>query len=140
MGAALDSWAPIMSAIVSAMAKGRDRRRPVDQGAKWAGSMRHLRIGRGEPSSSGEDARVGKATTLPSDSHHSTRADVLIVMEDVVGVVPGLHLHQPVVNGVAVRLADPLGLFVATEEIDVDALPEPAESGEEPPRPGGIPV
>ena len=39
--------------------------------------------------------------------------DVLVVMEDVVRVVPGLHVHQPVVDGVAVRLADPVGIFVA---------------------------
>ena len=41
------------------------------------------------------------------------RADVLVVVEDVVGVVRGLHVHQPVVDGVAVRLADPVGVFVA---------------------------
>src|SRR6266540_13516 len=70
----------------------------------------------------------------------STRADVLVVVEDVVGVVRGLHVHQPFVDGVAVRLADSVGVFVATEEVDVDAFPEPAEGGEEPPRPGGVPV
>src|SRR5262245_18519262 len=30
------------------------------------------------------------------------RADVLVVVEDVVRVVPGLHVRQPVVDGVAV--------------------------------------
>jgi hypothetical protein len=39
------------------------------------------------------------------------------VVEDVVGVVHGLHVHQPVVDGVAVRLADPIGVFVAAEEV-----------------------
>src|SRR6266508_3531182 len=70
----------------------------------------------------------------------STRANVLVVVEDVVGVVRGLHVHQPFVDGVAVRLADSVGVFVATEEVDVDAFPEPAEGGEEHPRPGGVPV
>jgi hypothetical protein len=42
-------------------------------------------------------------------------------VEDVVGVVRALHVHQPVVDGVAVRLADPVGVFVAAEEVDVDA-------------------
>src|SRR4029450_8392615 len=65
-------------------------------------------------------------------------ADVLVVVEDVVGVVRGLHVHQLVVNGVAVRLADPVGVFVAAEEVDVDAFAETAEGGEEPPRPGGV--
>src|SRR5215813_15580102 len=68
------------------------------------------------------------------------RADVLVVVEDVVGVVRGLHVHQPGVDGVAVRLADPAGVFVAAEEVDVDAFAEAAEGGEEPPRPSGFPV
>ena len=60
------------------------------------------------------------------------RADVLVVVEDVVGVVRGLHVYQPVVDGVAVRLADPVGVFVAAEEVDVAAFAEAAEGGEKP--------
>src|SRR5262245_20790520 len=67
-------------------------------------------------------------------------ADVLVVVEDVVGVVRGLHVHQTVVNGVAVRLADPIWVFVAAEEVDVDAFAEAAEGGEEPPRPSSVPL
>ena len=67
-------------------------------------------------------------------------ADILVVVEDVAGVVPRLHVHQPVVDGVAVRLTDPAGVFVAAEEVDVDAFAETAEGGEEPPRPGGVPI
>jgi hypothetical protein len=52
------------------------------------------------------------------------------VVEDVVGVVRGLHGHQPVVDRVAVRLADPVGVFVAAEEVDVDAFAEAAEGGD----------
>jgi len=48
------------------------------------------------------------------------------VVEDVVGVVVGLHVHQPFVDGVAVCLADPVGVFVAAEEVDVDAVAEAA--------------
>src|SRR5687767_14264273 len=55
------------------------------------------------------------------------RADVLVVVEDVAGVVRGLHVRQPVVDGAAVRLADAAGILVAAEEVDVDAFPEPAE-------------
>ena len=62
------------------------------------------------------------------------------MVEDVVGVVRGLHVHQPFVDRVAVRLADSVGVFVATEEVDVDAFAEAAERGEEPPRPSGVPV
>src|SRR5688572_8909324 len=69
-----------------------------------------------------------------------SRADVLVVVKDIVAVVHGLHLHQPVVDGVAVRLADPVGVFVAAEEVDVDAFAEAAEGGEEFPRPSGVPV
>src|SRR3546814_5280620 len=68
------------------------------------------------------------------------RADVLVVVEDVVGVVRGLHVHQPVVDGVAIRLADPVGVFVAAEEVDVNAFAEAAEGGEELSRPGSVPV
>ena len=67
-------------------------------------------------------------------------ADVLVMVEDVVGVVRGLHIHQPVVDGGAVRLADPVGVFVAAEEVDVNAFAEAAEGGEKSPRPGSIPV
>jgi hypothetical protein len=49
-------------------------------------------------------------------------------------------MHQPVVDGVAVRLTDPVGLFVTAEEVDVDAFAEAAESGEESPRPSRVPV
>jgi len=62
------------------------------------------------------------------------------VVEDVVGVVRSLHVHQPVVDGVAVRFADPAGVFVAAEEVDVDAFAEAAKGDEEPPRPSGVPV
>src|SRR5262245_30057289 len=43
----------------------------------------------------------------PTHTITQPRADVLVVMEDIVGVVGGLHVHQPVVDSVAVRLADP---------------------------------
>jgi hypothetical protein len=46
----------------------------------------------------------------------------------------------PVVDGIAVRLADPIGVFVAAEEVDVDALAEVTEGGEEAPRPSGVSV
>src|SRR5262245_49502866 len=72
--------------------------------------------------------------------HPSTRADVLVVVKDVVGIVRGLHVPQPVIDGIAVRLADPVGVFVAAEEVDVDTFAEAAEGGEEPPRPSGVPV
>src|SRR5262249_7081424 len=68
------------------------------------------------------------------------RADVLVVVKDVVGVVRALHVHQPVVDGVAVGLADPVGGFVTAEEVDIDAFAKAAEGGEEPPRPSGVPV
>ena len=63
----------------------------------------------------------------PADARAGAGADVLIVVEDIVGVVRGLHLHQPVVDGVAVRLADPVGVFVAAEEVDIDAFAEAVE-------------
>jgi len=67
-------------------------------------------------------------------------ADVLVVVEDVVGVVRALHIHQPVVDRGAVRLADPVGVFVAAEKVDVDAFAERAEGGEKSLRPGSVPV
>src|SRR5262245_31141231 len=76
----------------------------------------------------------------PADARAGAGVDVLVVAEDVVGVVRGLHVHQPVVDRVAIRLADPVGVFVAAEEVDVDAFAEAPEGGEEPPRPGGVPV
>jgi hypothetical protein len=39
------------------------------------------------------------------------------VVEDVVGVICGRHVHQPVVDAVAVRLADPVAVLVAAEEL-----------------------
>src|SRR5688572_20740408 len=80
------------------------------------------------------------SSSVNLDGSRSSRADVLVVVEDIVGVVRGLHVYQPVVDGVAVRLANPFGCFVAAEEIDVDAFAETAEGGEEPPRPGGVPI
>src|SRR5262245_65504229 len=68
------------------------------------------------------------------------RTDVLVVVEDVVGIVGDLHVHQPLIDGVSVCLADPVGMFVAAEEIDVDAFAEAADRGEERPRPSGVPV
>src|SRR5262245_64670629 len=68
------------------------------------------------------------------------RPDVLVDVEDVARVVGALHLHQPVVDRLAVGLADAAGIFVAAQEVDVDALAEPAERGEEAPRPGGLPL
>src|SRR5262249_51847095 len=44
------------------------------------------------------------------------------------------------VDGIAVRLADPVGVFVAAKEVDVDAFAEAAQGGEELPRPSGVPV
>src|SRR5512145_2874522 len=69
-----------------------------------------------------------------------TRADILVVVENVVGIVRGLHVHQPLIDGVAVRLADPVGAFVAAEEVDVHAFAEAAEGGEKLPRPSDVPV
>src|SRR5262245_15026598 len=51
----------------------------------------------------------------------STRADVLVVMEGVVGVVLGLDLGESVVGVVAVGLSGAVGVFVGVEEVDVDA-------------------
>src|SRR5262245_37348020 len=68
-----------------------------------------------------------------------SRADVLVVMKDVVGIVRGLHVHQPVID-TAVRLADPIGVFVVVEKVDVDAFAEAAQGGEESPRPSSIPL
>jgi hypothetical protein len=53
----------------------------------------------------------------PSAQHDSPLADVLVVVEDVVGVVRGLHVYQPVVDGVAVRLAYPVGVFVVASAL-----------------------
>ena len=52
------------------------------------------------------------------------------MVEDVARVVFRLYVDQPVVNEVAVCLADPVGTFVSTEEVDVDAFAETAEVGE----------
>src|SRR5262245_10420016 len=73
-------------------------------------------------------------------SRAQPRADVLVVVEDVVGIVRRLYLHQPVVDGIAVRLADPVGVFVAAEEVDIDAFAEAAQGGEKLPRPSGVAV
>src|SRR5690606_32537403 len=75
--------------------------------------------------------RAMPATGGPVRASGRARPDVLVVVEDVVGVVPGLHGHQAVVDGVAVRLADPGGALVGVEEVDVDAIPKAAERGEE---------
>jgi hypothetical protein len=58
------------------------------------------------------------------------------VVEDVVGIVLAFHARQPVVDVVSVRLADPVRLLVGAEEVDVDAVAEAVEGGEEAPRPG----
>src|SRR5687767_5792250 len=83
-------------------------------------------------------SKLARATTTHTITQ--PRANVLVVVEDVVEVVRGLHVHQPAVDGVAVRLADPAGGFVGAEEVDVDAFAEAAESGEESLRPSGVPV
>ena len=88
--------------------------------------MRDCSVG-GRSDSSNLARAIGSSHTITQP-----RADVLVVVEDVVGVVLGLHLHEPFVDGVAVRLADPVGLFVAGEEVDVDTFAEPAEGGGEP--------
>src|SRR5262245_2884943 len=74
----------------------------------------------------------------PDDPRPGAGADVLVVVEDVLGVVRGLYVHQPVIDGVAVRLADPARIFVAAEEVNIDAFAEAAEGSEEPPRPGSV--
>jgi hypothetical protein len=43
------------------------------------------------------------------------------VVEDVLGVVFGFHVHQPVVDAGSVGVADTIGGFVGAEEVDVDA-------------------
>ena len=62
------------------------------------------------------------------------------MVEDVVGVVLGFHVHQPVVDAGAVGVADTIGGFVGAEEVDVDALAVAVEGGEEAPGPGDVPV
>ena len=52
-------------------------------------------------------------------------------MEDVVGVVRRFHVYQPVVDGIPVRLANPVTVFIAAEKVDVHAFAEGAEGGEE---------
>src|SRR3546814_20769304 len=74
----------------------------------------------------------------PADACAGAGADILVMVEDILGVVSGLHVHQPVVDGVAIGLTDPVGVFVAAEAVDVDAFAEAAEGGEEPTRPGGV--
>lgn len=58
-------------------------------------------------------------------------ADVLVVVEDVVGVVLGFRVYQAVVDGGAVGVADPVRVFVGAKEVDVDALAVAVEGGEE---------
>src|SRR5574339_236114 len=70
----------------------------------------------------------------------SARADVLVVVEDVVRVVRRLHIHQSIIDGVAIGLADSVGMLVAAQEVDVDAFAKAAERGEEFPRPGRVPL
>jgi hypothetical protein len=55
------------------------------------------------------------------------------VVEDVVEVVLGFHLHQPVVDAGAVGVADTTWVFVGAEEVDVDAVAVAVEGGEEAP-------
>ena len=62
------------------------------------------------------------------------------MVEDIVGVVLGLHVNQPVVGGGAVGVADSVGVFVGAEEVDVDALAVAVEGGEEASGPGDVSV
>ena len=66
------------------------------------------------------------------------REDVLVVVEDVLGVVCGLHIPKTPIDVVTVRVADPVGLFVVAEEVDVDAFAESIEGGEESSCPGRV--
>ena len=43
------------------------------------------------------------------------------MVEDVLGVVRGLHFGQPPIRVVAVRLVDAAGVVVGVEEVHVDA-------------------
>ena len=50
------------------------------------------------------------------------------MVEDVVGVVLGFHVHQPIVDAGAVGVADTIGGFVGAEEVDVEALAVASDS------------
>src|SRR5919109_770317 len=69
----------------------------------------------------------------------STGADVLVVVEGVVGVVLGLDLGESPVDVIAVGLSNAAGVVVGIKEVDVDAVGAVGLEGpEEPPRPGGL--
>src|SRR5262245_39926436 len=80
------------------------------------------------------------ASTSSGRNLRPPRADVLVMVEDVVGVIPRLHVYQPVVDEVAVRLTDAVGIFIAAEKVDIYACAKSTEGGEESPRPSGVPV
>src|SRR5262249_30295036 len=84
--------------------------------------------------------RLERARSEPTTPSLESRANVLVVVENVVGIVRRLHVYQPVVARVAIRFPDPVGIFVPTKEVDVYALTEAVEGCEEPPRPGGVPI
>jgi hypothetical protein len=66
----------------------------------------------------------------------SAGADVLVVVEHIVGVVLGLDLGESPVDLIAIRLSHTTGVIVGVEEVDVDALSAVRFEGtEERPRP-----
>ena len=127
----------------SQLAQGRENRRRLTSAPSHQHTAQPQRPVRAPPKRlrhrpTPTNTHTDQASPAPSEPptpFTQPRADVLVVVEDVVGIVRGLHIHQPVVDGVAVRLADPFGVFVAAEEVDVDAFAEAAEGGEELPRP-----
>src|SRR4029450_11217949 len=77
----------------------------------------------------------------PSDLDSTRRRggpDVLVVVEDVVGVVLGLDLGEPAVGVVAVRLADAAGVVVGVEKVHVDTGTVGLQGGEEGLGPRGL--
>ncbi len=69
----------------------------------------------------------------------STGADVLVVVEGVVGVVLGFDLRQSPVDVIAVRLSNAAGVVVGIKEVDVDAPGAVRSEGlEKPLRPSGL--
>src|SRR6202008_461632 len=69
----------------------------------------------------------------------SLGADVLVVVESVVGIVPGFDFGESPVDAIAVGLANAAIVVVGIQEVDVDAGGAMRLEGlEEPPRPGGL--
>jgi phosphoserine aminotransferase len=62
------------------------------------------------------------------------------VVKDVFRVVAGLDIDQSVVDILAISVADPVEVFIGTEEVDVDAIAVFFEGGEKALGPSGVSV